>query len=133
MVLDASVVLKWIFKDEEKEEKAKLYREKHISGEEIVAVHNLFFYEIANVLTTKTNLSSKDIADAFSFLWNFDFKVFNFGIDEFLAGIALSRQYNITFYDAAYISLAKRLKCSFITADKKLYEKIKELEGARLL
>jgi predicted nucleic acid-binding protein len=133
IVLDASVVLKWILGDEEKGEKAKLYRDSHVSGEEIVAVHDLFFYEIANVLTTKTKLSTGDIVEAFSLIWNFDFDIFNFGLEEFLAGITLSRRYRITLYDAAYISLAKRLKCPFVTADKRLYERIKELKEIRLL
>ena len=62
-----------------------------------------------------------------------DFDIFNFGLEEFLAGITLSRRYRITLYDAAYISLAKRLKCPFVTADKRLYEKVKELKGVKLL
>lgn len=43
IVLDASVVLKWILGDEDREGKARLYREHHISGKEIIAVHDLFF------------------------------------------------------------------------------------------
>ena len=54
IVLDASVVLKWIFGDEDRVEKARLFRENHISGKDAIAVHNLFFYEVANVLSTKT-------------------------------------------------------------------------------
>lgn len=116
-----------------KEEKAKPYRDSHVSGEEIIAVYDLFFYEIANVLTTKTKLSKGAIVEAFSLIWNFDFDIFNFGLEEFLSGITLSRQYRITLYDAAYICLAKRLKCPFVTADRKLYERVKELKEVKLL
>jgi predicted nucleic acid-binding protein len=133
IVLDASVVLKWILGDEERGEKTKPYRDRHVSGEEVVAVHDLFFYEIANVLTTKTNLNTRDVLEAFALIWNFDFEIFNFGLEEFLAGITLSRRYRITLYDAAYISLAKRLQCSFVTADGRLYEKTKELKEVKLL
>ena len=133
IILDASVVLKWILGDEKDEEKAKYYKEGHVTGEETVAVHSLFFYEIANVLVTKTRLSTKDAADAFSLIWNFDLEVFSLGLDEFLEGISLSRKYGITLYDAAYIGLARKLGCSFVTADRRLYEKVKKLGEVRIL
>lgn len=133
IVLDASVILKWIFGSEEGEDKARLYRDRHISGEEKVAVHDLFFYEIANVLATKTALSTKDAVEAFSLIWNFDLEVFSFARKEFLLGITLSRQYGITLYDAAYIRLAKSLRRPFVTADRRLFERVKELREVRLL
>ena len=133
IVLDASVALKWIFGDEEGGEKARLHKERHMTGEETVAVHSLFFYEIANVLATKTRLSTKDSAEAFSLMWDFDLEVFSLGLDEFLEGIILSRQYGITLYDAAYIVLAKKMGCPFITADKILYKKVKGLKEVRIL
>lgn len=133
IVLDASVVLKWIFADEEKGEEAGVHKEVHVTGEEAVAVHSLFFYEIANVLVTKTKLSAKDAAEAFSLIWNFEPEVFSLGLDEFLEGIILSRQYGISLYDAAYIGLARKLGCPFVTADRKLYKKVKGLNGVELL
>lgn len=133
IVLDASVVLKWIFVDEDGGESARYYKERHISEEEIIAVPELFFYEIANVLATKTRLLEEDTADAFTLIWNFDLEAFKFGLEEFLIGIALSRQYKISLYDAAYIELAKRLNCNFITADRRLYEKTKGIKAVGLL
>lgn len=133
IVLDASVILKWIFQDEDGEEHARAYRESHVTGDEIIAVPELFFYEIANVLATKTTLSTKDVLEAFSLLWNFDFEVYSFGRDEFFHGITLSRRYGMSLYDAAYIELARKLKCYFVTADRKLYEKAKVLREVRLL
>ena len=133
IVLDASVVLKWIFGDEEGGEKARLHKEGHVTGEETVAVHSLFFYEIANVLATKTRLSAKDAAEAFSLIWNFYLEVFSLGTDEFLEGIMISRQHRITLYDAAYIVLARKLGCPFVTADGRLYKKVKGLKEVRIL
>lgn len=133
IVLDASVVIKWVFVDEDGGERARYYKERHISEEEIIAVPELFFYEIANVLATNTKLSVEDTNEAFSLIWNFGLEVFNFGVEEFLSGIALSKQYRISLYDAAYIELARRLNCKFITADRKLYEKMKEMKKVGLL
>lgn len=133
IVLDSSVALKWVFDDEDAHKKAINYRQMHISGEEDIVVPSLFFYEIANVLATKTKLSNFEAADCFSIFWNFDLEVYNFELEEFLSGITLSKRFKISLYDAAYIELAKRLKCNFVTADRKLYEKTKEMKEVKLL
>ena len=132
IVLDASVVLKWIFDDEAGARAARL-KDAHVVGHEIVAVPDLLFYEIGNVLTTKTRLSEAAIAEVFSFLWDFSLERFDLGLEEFQGGLALSRKYKITLYDAAYIELSRSLKCTFVTADKKLYEKVKSIKTVELL
>ncbi len=133
IVLDASVVLKWIFSDEDNGEKARRYRDAHVSGAERIVVPGLFFYEIANVLATKTGLSPKECYEAFSFIWNFDLESARFGLDEFVEAISLSRRYGISLYDASYVGLAQKLTCRFVTAEKRLLEKVKNLKGMVLL
>ncbi len=133
IVLDASVLLKCILKDEAGYIKAKGYLERHASRENNVAVPGLFFYEIANALSTKVVLTEEDAKQAFSFLWDLDFEIFDFGLDEFLSGIALAKKYGMTLYDASYIELARKLNCNFITADRELYEKASEMKVVKLL
>ena len=133
IVLDTSVVLKWIFDDEDGGVSAARWKDAHVSGHEIVAVPDLLFYEIGNVLATKTRLSEAAIAEAFSLLWEFSLERFDLGLEEFQGSLALSRKYKITLYDAAYIELSRRLKCTFVTADRKLYEKVKSIKTVELL
>lgn len=133
IVCDASVILKWIFDDEAGGEHAGRLKQDHVEGNEVIAVPDLLFYEVANVLATKRRLSETAIGEAFSLLWEFQLERFDFGLDEFTGGLALSRKYKITLYDAAYIELARRLKCAFVTADSKLYEKTKTLKLVRHL
>ena len=133
IVLDASLILKWIFEDEEGGDKARYYRDRHISGAEVVAIPDLFFYEVANVLATKTRLTKEGAAEAFSLFWNFDFEVFSLGLEEFLNGITLSKRHGITLYDAAYIELARVLNCYFVTSDRRLYQKVDTLKKVKLL
>jgi len=133
IVLDASVVLKWIFDDEDGGDRAASFKDAHASGHEIVAVPDLLFYEIGNVLATKTRLSEAAIAEAFSLLWEFSLERFDLGLEEFQGSLALSRKYKITLYDAAYVELSRRLKCTFVTADRKLYEKVKSIKSVELL
>ena len=133
IVLDASVVLKWVFSEEDGSDRADSLKSDHIAGTEVVAVPDLLFYEIANVLATKTRLSEKDCKEALSLLWHFDLERFELGLEEFLDAASLARRYKITLYDAVYVELAQRLKCVFITADKKLHEKVKGLKMVELL
>lgn len=133
IVLDASVVLKWIFADEDGGEKAERLKDVHVGGHDTIAVPDLLFYEIGNVLTTKTRLSEAAVAEAFSLLWEFSLERFDLGLDEFQNSLALSRKFKITLYDAAYVELSRRLKCTFVTADRKLYEKVKGLKTIELL
>jgi predicted nucleic acid-binding protein len=133
IVLDASVVLKWIFDDEDGGDRATPFKDAHVAGHEIVAVPDLLFYEIGNVLATKTRLSGAAIAEAFSLLWEFSLERFDLGLEEFQGSLALTRKYKITLYDAAYVELSRRLKCTFVTADRKLYEKVKSIKSIELL
>jgi len=122
IVLDASVVLKWIFDDEVGAEPAARLKNAHVAG-----------HEIGNVLATKTRLSEAAIAEAFSLLWDFSLERFDLGLEEFQGGLVLSRKYKITLYDAAYVELSRRLKCTFVTADRKLYGKVKSIKSIELL
>jgi predicted nucleic acid-binding protein len=133
IVLDASVVLKWFFADEDGGEHAERFKNAHVSGREIIAVPDLLFYEIGNVLATKTRLPEASVAEAFSLLWDFSLERFDLGLDEFQSSLALSRKHKITLYDAAYVELSRRLKCPFVTADRKLYERIKSMRSIELL
>jgi len=35
--------------------------------------------------------------------------------------------------DAAYVELSRKLKCSFVTADRKLYEKVRSIKSVDFL
>jgi predicted nucleic acid-binding protein len=133
IVLDASVVLKWIFDDEDGGDCAVRLRDEHIAGKEIIAVPDLLFYEIGNVLATKNRLSEAAVAEAFALLWDFSLERFDLGLDEFQGSLTLCRKYNITLYDAAYVELSRKLKCSFVTADRKLYEKVRSIKSVDFL
>ncbi len=133
IVLDASVVLKWILDDEAGADRVARLKDAHVAGQEIVAVPDLLFYEIGNVLATKTRLSEAAVTEAFSLLWDFSLERFDLGLEEFQSGLTLSKKYKITLYDAAYVELSRKLKCIFVTADKKLYEKVKSIKSVELL
>lgn len=131
-VLDASVVIKWFL--QEKSSKAALHhRQQHLEGRVALVAPALLPFEIVNALCTKSATKLPTILDAIE-VYKFT-GVTEYFLTEKLAQTAatLSKDYKISAYDAAYVALAQNLGCPFITADKKLYRKVKSLELVRLL
>ena len=133
IVLDSSVALKWIFADEERTEHAKLVRDDHISGKNEIAIPSLFFYEIANVLAAKVNLSAGEALTAFELIGAFELNMHELDSSEYMEAIALAINHQVTVYDASYHVLASKLKCHFLTADKKFWKNVNSLGVAKLL
>ncbi len=133
IVLDASVILKWVFNDEEGADRARRFKDAHLAGDDIIAVPDLFFYEAANVLAVKTRLREEDCAEVLDLLWQMELEQFDFGLGEFTRAIHFAKRQSISVYDAAYLELSRELNCRFITADRKLYEKLKAFKHVALL
>lgn len=132
LVLDASVIIKW-FTQEEKREQAINLRENYINGEIEIVVPDLLLYEISNALRFNPNLKEKDIKEAIESLFDIEINII-VPIPEVLqkaVDIAYSKE--ITIYDASYVALAQMIDFDFITADEKLYEKIRDIENTYLL
>ena len=132
IVLDASVVIKWL-QEEADSEKARVFKNKHVTGEEMVGVPDLLYYEIANVLRYKSNLAEAGGLAAMDVLSGLEMQAFNFSPTELKDVYSIARTYDTTVYDALYVYLARQLSCMFITADKKLYQKIESLKFVTLL
>ncbi|UCE12286.1 MAG: type II toxin-antitoxin system VapC family toxin [Candidatus Heimdallarchaeota archaeon] len=128
LVVDASVVLKW-FVEETDTEKALQVRD-YLKEEAIPIVPAIFFYEIANVLRYKTEFGIEDIKNVVQTLEDFQFRVEFFEKDVAHPTIDLAYQYGITIYDASYIAISKKNQIDFMTADEKLYSK---LRGERVI
>lgn len=45
----------------------------------------------------------------------------------------IASEYKTTIYDASYVALSQSLSCQLVTADRKLYRKVKSLEFVKLL
>jgi len=133
IVFDSSVALKWVFNHEEGASQALALRNAHISGETELVVPTLFFYEIANVLATKVQLAAAEARRVFELFADFELVVHDLDRDEYLSAMDISARYRVSVYDATYLVLAQRLKCYFITADRKFIEKVDHLGVAKLL
>lgn len=123
IILDASVVIKWFTKEQDSD-KAIVYLKSFYDNEIIILVPSLLFYELGNILIKKK--SSKDkTAEIKKKLQDIQLEIRDIGLEWFQKIYENSLDYSISFYDAAYVTLMQNKNCKFITADKKLYEKIK--------
>ena len=132
IILDASVVVKW-FSEEEYTEKALDIRERIRRGEERVIVPDLLLYELANALNYNPNFNVNDVSDALKSIFDMDLDIVTPLPEIINLAITIAFEYTITVYDAFYIALAKDLRFSFITADARLCERVKDLDFVKFL
>lgn len=132
LVIDASVAIKW-FLDEALSEKALNFRHQHLDGKATLVAPAILPFEIANALCTKTGVEDEAVLAALGAFYFTDIKEFSLAKPLARETARLSRKYKISVYDASYVVLAQTLGCQFITADEKLYRKIKSLKFVKLL
>jgi len=128
-VTDASVVLKWFSNTGENDLKKALELREHFSRRKIeIYAPELLIYEIANVLRYKKALHEKLIHKAISSIYDMDI-LLPVNSQIMTMAVTLARKYGVTVYDSAYLSFAQIAGCHLVTADRKLYQKIKDMPG----
>ncbi len=131
-VLDSSVIIKW-FSEEEDTSIALSLREKNINGELMIAVPDLSLYEVANALRYNKTIDEDNIKEAIDSLIQLGINIVVPTKEVMDLAISFALKYNITVYDAYFLALAKVLNFACITADEKLYQRVKELSFVKLL
>lgn len=134
IVVDTSVLIKWIKKrDEELRSEALallgLIRRKRLE----VTAPTLLLYEIGSLLLHKTTLDSSGVAAALAQVIRLPIVIVNPEPDVLRRAARLGRELNLTFYDASFVALAEDLDCPFVTADRRLFEAAHGLPRVRHL
>ncbi|MBI2039631.1 type II toxin-antitoxin system VapC family toxin [Candidatus Microgenomates bacterium] len=125
IVIDASVVAKWLLPDEKDHPAASRIKEEFISKTLGVAVPVFIFYEINNLLKSATKgrrINPKKSIEAYEGFLNLDFKVYS-SKDLLKTTLEKALELDISSYDASYIVLAEYLEVPLYTADEKLIKK----------
>ncbi|MBI2086207.1 type II toxin-antitoxin system VapC family toxin [Candidatus Daviesbacteria bacterium] len=131
-ILDASVVIKWFFL-EEGSNRADLYLEKLRKREVVIIVPELLFYEVGNTLRSK-KVQENDSDKIAKQLLGLPFEKKQMDTVYFKKIMHNVGTFDLTFYDAAYITLMQEEHCEFVTADRKLFETVhKTFTGIKLL
>ena len=132
LVLDTSVILKW-FKEEEYTEAALKIKEEFIKGVHEIVVPDLLLYEFTNALRYQKFFNKTLIKKSLSNLIDLDLNIVLPTREMLFQAAELANEYEITVYDAVFVVLARLIHATFVTGDKKLYEKIKKLKFVKFL
>ncbi len=131
VVVDANIVAMWILNEEYSELAVKL-RDAYINGKIILYAPPLLRYEIVSVLWKAVKLRRIfGLDQALSALHNLLIlspKIIKLSRKDLRRALSLAIERNITTYDAVYLVLKEKIHGVFITADKKLYSKIKDIK-----
>jgi predicted nucleic acid-binding protein len=122
-VFDASVVIKW-FINEEGSDKALIYLQDYRDKRFSIIIPTLLYYELGNILLAK-KATEDEVSKIMVSLLALSLVNIDIGHDAFRKVFENAQEYKITYYDSSYITLMQKYDCQLVTADKKLYEKIK--------
>jgi predicted nucleic acid-binding protein len=122
LILDTSVLAKW-FKQEDGTEKALDLREAFFNGEVDIAVPDLVFYELANVMRYDGGFTVEMINQSIKSLREMDFQIVA-PYSEFMDKIVENAtELELTVYDSAFYTLAEITEGKLVTADEEIQEK----------
>ena len=126
-VVDACVGIKWFFDEELKKEADSLVDQAE-GGKIKIIVPGIFYSEFTNVLWRKTVEETVDIGTAQKILGRLLALPFEKFPDEELCDAAFDNAllFDISVYDALYLSLAEVYGATLVTADKALFQACKK-------
>lgn len=124
VVVDASVVYKWITEEDANTDSPALnLLNQLMEAKEDVLIPDIMLYELANVLSTKTNLTLGEVEQAWIFFESINLRITTPTLQFIRKSIKFSRKYHVSVYDASYAVLALEAKCSLFTADNKFVKR----------
>jgi predicted nucleic acid-binding protein len=113
-VVDASVAAKW-FLPVEREPQGELAREA--IGRLAMRTTSLAFYEVGNVLTTHSGWPAQRVAAALDLLQEICGEPVGLLREDMATAAELASSHGLTFYDASYAAIARRLGRGLLSAD----------------
>ncbi len=123
IVVDTSIVIKWINRDEEYSTEAVSLRDNHILGKKSIIVPQLLYYEVANTLATKSKSTARDIKEGLQLIYEAHLLKFSESEADIEEASIMAKQYKTTVYDMLYAVIAKKEKTVLITADETFIKK----------
>ena len=121
-VIDASVAVKWFLDDEELIEAAEAVIVRFLSGELELHAPIILRYELAHALAKTQRRKSRPISTpmivkAYETFSEHPIIFHDLDKKEMLQALDISCRFRRSFYDSAYICLAMKLGCAWLTAD----------------
>ena len=126
LVLDASVVIAWLFDDEQDPRADRALRRLEEAG---AFVPQLWHLETRNSLLTaerRGRLSASEVNERLDALKSLPIETD--GDPDLQSAFDLARRHGLTFYDGLYVELAKRRQAELATLDRAL-ARVADAEG----
>ena len=123
IVADASIIIKF-FINELYSKQARSLMEVFARKEIELLEPSLLLYEVINGArySRAKKFTESEIKAIIESMVNFDFKWFDINGEIAYLATEISLRYDISFYDASYVALAKAMGADLYTADNKLTE-----------
>lgn len=120
LVLDTSVVLKWIRQEEILASHAVGLLQGYLDGRSQISVPALLGYEFANVLRYKAELTTAQVETAIQALFDLELEWIAPSPTVIRRAVVIAREHDTTVYDATFAALADGIGATFVTADERL-------------
>lgn len=133
IVVDASVILKWVLVKDSESDFTEAFQILNNFTDEKVDIHlpEIWKYEVGNILTIK---ATEQAVDLMRVLMDYSFSEHTLKKEDCVEIIKLQRKLsNSTFYNLAYHYIAIKIDGTLITADKEYFEQAKQLGHIELL
>src|SRR5438093_13020455 len=132
-LLDSSVIAKW-FVQEEDSDKALEIRDLFIQKKHRVTAISRLPYELGNVLWKHPATRIENVREDVESLSEMAIPTLDIDDPKLLTRVfKTARGLEITFYDASYLTATEESKAVLVTADKKLFGRLKRRKDAILL
>ena len=124
LIPDASVILKWTIglESERDQEEAINILNAWVAGKIEILLPELWAFEVGNFLG---RVAPDSALEKMQILLDFRFKTKELDLEICKVVFELMKNLSVSFYDASYHALAKKIGGVFITADNKYYGKAK--------
>ena len=126
MIVDASVVLRGFFPDEDGHAKAQALIRAYAQGEIELHAPTLLPYEVTNAVLQAIRRDGVGLEKGLEILTAFE----GLGIPtldiSWLQTLELARAHGRSAYDAAYLALAEESGRKLVTGDRRLYNAVKD-------
>lgn len=123
-ILDTSIAVKWFFTDEPCHAEAGRVLSHVVENPDAFAVPSLFFLELAAVLIRKSKFERQFVINSLKAVHQLGIPSLEIGQELSDEAIATACRYQISYYDALFVALAKRFKWVWLTTDGKALMKL---------
>jgi len=126
MIVDANVVLRGFFPDEEGHAKAQALIRAYAQGEIELLAPTLLPYEVANAVLQAIRRDRIGLEKGWEILAAFEGLSIPTVEVSWQQALELARTYDRSAYDGAYLALAEESGTKLVTGDRRLYNAVKD-------